>query len=101
MQAPRGSLVVLQELFGVNGYVRRTCDHFAAAGYHVIAPALFDRVERGIELDYTDADVTRARDIRAKLTWDDLLADTQAAIDAATKFGKVGVVGYCLGGSIA
>jgi carboxymethylenebutenolidase len=98
---PLGSLVVLQELFGVNSHIRQTCDRFAAEGYHVIAPALFDRVAPGVELGYGDSDVAEGRQLRAKLTWDNLLADTKAAIDAARPFGRVGVVGYCLGGSIA
>ncbi|MEM7218900.1 MAG: dienelactone hydrolase family protein [Pseudomonadota bacterium] len=96
---PAGGIVVIQEIFGVNGHIRQVADGYAAAGYGVIAPQLFDRVEPGVELGYEEADMGRGIDLAfAKLQRADALADLQAAIDAAAEFGKVGVVGYCFGG---
>ncbi len=98
---PRGGIVVVQEIFGVNGHMRRVTDGFAADGYLAICPALFDRVERGVQLGYGPEDIARGRELRAKIAWPQVLADMQAAIKAAGAAGKVGVVGYCWGGSIA
>ena len=99
--APRGGLVVIQEIFGVNGHIRDVCDGFAADGYAAIAPAVFDRVERGVELDYDDAGIARGRALRAGLGWDGAMADVEAAAGALEPSGRVGVVGYCWGGSLA
>jgi carboxymethylenebutenolidase len=97
----RGALVVIQEIFGVNHHIRATCDRFAAAGYIAIAPALFDRFERGIELGYDQKGIDEGRGIRGKIALEQSLSDTQAAIDYAQKLGKVGITGYCFGGSVA
>jgi len=99
--APAGALVVVQEIYGVNGHIRDVCEGFAADGYTVIAPVLFDRVERGIELDYDDAGKVRGREVRAELGWEGPMADVEAAAGALEPLGKVGVVGYCWGGSLA
>ncbi len=99
--APRGGLVVAQEIFGVNGHVRDVCDRFAEAGYATIAPALFDRVERGVELDYKPEHVDQGRELRGKLDWDGPINDMAAAAEALKGVGKVGAVGYCWGGSVA
>jgi carboxymethylenebutenolidase len=98
--AARGGLVVIQEIFGVNSHIRGVADGFAADGYATIAPALFDRVERGVELGYEEDGRTRGRAIRAEIAWDDALNDIAAAV-AALSGMKVGVVGYCWGGSLA
>ena len=96
---PKGRVVVIQEIFGVNNHIREVCDGYAEAGYVAVAPALFDRVERGIELGYQGEDMTRGVEIaRGKLQMPDTLSDVQAAIDYLSKDGKVGVVGYCFGG---
>jgi carboxymethylenebutenolidase len=100
-QAPRGGLVVLQEFFGVNPHIRRMSDVFAAQGFAALAPALFDRLEPGIELAYDGPGMARGRELRAKLKLDDVLTDVQAAIGAAAAFGPVAVLGYCWGGSLA
>lgn len=97
----KGGIVVIQEIFGVNGHMRRVTDGFAAQGYAAIAPALFDRLRPGIELGYDDGGVAEGRELRSEVGWDGPLADVQAAIDAAAAYGKVGVVGYCWGGSLA
>jgi carboxymethylenebutenolidase len=98
---PRGALVVIQEIFGVNHHIRGVCDRFAAQGWSVISPALFDRVQRDVELGYSEADRTEGRALLGKVQWPQMEMDTQAAIDAVMDGGKVGVVGYCLGGSLA
>jgi len=98
---PRGAIVVIQEIFGVNHHMRHVTDDFAQQGYIAVSPALFDRVEKGIELGYDPKSIESGRDIRGKVPFDGTLADLQAAIDYAKPFGKVGVVGYCWGGGLA
>ena len=99
--AVRGAIVVLQEFFGVNHHIRNMADLFASQGYLAIAPAIFDRVERGVALDYDQAGMAKGRELRAKLSLDQSMLDIQATIDAASTAGKVGAVGYCWGGSLA
>ncbi len=98
-QAPRG-LVVVQEIFGVNSHIRAVCDRFAEDGYFVVAPALFDRAERGVELGYTQEDIARGRAVRGKLSEEGVLADIAAAAQALGA-KKRGIVGYCFGGTVA
>jgi carboxymethylenebutenolidase len=97
----RGGLVVVQEIFGVNPHIRRVADGYAEDGYRVIAPAIFDRAERGVELGYEPEDVERGFGLRRAIPLDHMLADIAAAIAALAPSGKVGIVGYCLGGSLA
>ncbi len=99
--APRGGLVVCQEIFGINAHMRAVTDGYARAGYLAVAPALFDRAERGVELDYNEEGMTAGRELRAAITWDQVVADVAAAHGAVSEAGKTGVVGYCWGGSIA
>jgi carboxymethylenebutenolidase len=98
---PRGGLVVVQEIFGVNSHIRLVCDDYAAAGYVAVAPALFDRVERDVQLGYGPDDVTRGRAIREKVSLEDALADVEAAAREVAGAGRIGVVGYCWGGTVA
>lgn len=100
---PQGAIVVVQEIFGVNSHVRSVADGYAAEGYLALAPALFDRAERGIEIGYGEADVQRGIALRAKVPADSALADIAAAIVRAGAGGanKVGVVGYCWGGLLS
>ncbi|MGH7277279.1 MAG: dienelactone hydrolase family protein, partial [Candidatus Rokuibacteriota bacterium] len=99
---PRGGLVVVQEIFGVNSHIRNVCDGFATDGYVALAPALFDRVEPGYETGYAPADIERGRAVRAKLSIDNVLKDVRAALrELATSGARVGVVGYCFGGTVA
>ena len=98
---PRGGLVVAQEIFGVNAHIRSVCDGFATDGYLAIAPALFERYERGVDLGYTPDEVARGREIRGHVSVDPALADIAAARAVAAKGGKVGVVGYCWGGLLS
>jgi len=97
---PRGAVVVIQEIFGVNPHIRSVADGYAAAGYAALAPQLFDRVERDVELGYTDQDEFQKglRYAFEGLKMEQTLLDLQATVAAASAYGKVGVVGYCFGG---
>lgn len=97
----RGGVVVIQEAFGVNGYVRSVCDRFASDGYLSIAPALYDRQRRAAAFGYAKSDLEAARQLRAGLVWDDVMKDVAAAVETVARAGKVGIVGYCVGGSVA
>ncbi len=97
---PRGAIVVIQEIFGVNSHIKQVADGYAADGYLAIAPALFDRVQRNVDLGYTPEDIATGREIRGKVTNDMALKDAAAAIKAASGAGKVGIVGYCWGGLV-
>ena len=101
--APRGAVVVLQEIFGVNAHVRAVADGYAAAGYLAVAPSTFHRVKPGVELGYGEADMTEGFGYKMAveaLPAPGVMADIQAAIDHAAQVsgGKVGIVGYCWGG---
>jgi len=96
----KAGLVVVQEIFGVNNHMRNLCAAFAAAGYAVVSPALFDRAERRVELGYTPDDIARGRDLRGKLSDAGVTADIEAAA-AALGNRKIGIVGYCFGGTVA
>ncbi len=98
---PRGAVVVIQEIFGVNGHIRSVTDGFAAAGYTAIAPSLFDRVRRGIELEYTPADMQAGAGYRKQISAETALKDIAAAAAVVRHSGRTGVVGYCWGGSLA
>ncbi|WP_423919500.1 dienelactone hydrolase family protein [Candidatus Poriferisodalis sp.] len=99
--APKGGVVVVQEIFGVNDHIRSVADGYAADGYVAVAPALFDRVRGGVELRYDAEGIDVGRKIAFEdLTVDQVMADISAAADCASDGGKVGVVGYCWGGSM-
>ena len=94
------ALVVIQEIFGVNQHVRNVCDEFAAQGYAVIAPALFDRVKRGVELGYDVVGRAAGVALRSQTPEAGTMADVEAAARALGA-GATGIVGYCWGGTIA
>ena len=98
---PRGGIVVVQEIFGVNPHIRRVADGFAAEGYLAVAPALFDRVQPGVELGYSPDDIQQGMKIVQKVDQKAALLDVRGAIEAASEAGKVGVVGFCWGGTLA
>jgi carboxymethylenebutenolidase len=98
---PRGAIVVVQEIFGVNSHIRAVTDGYAAAGYVAIAPCLFGRVRRGIELGYSPAEMQEGQGYVKQLTAEHTRADMAAAIAVVKNSGRVGVVGYCWGGTIA
>jgi carboxymethylenebutenolidase len=98
---PKGGIVVIQEIFGVNQHIRNVCDAFAKEGYAAVAPALFDRTQRNFESGYTAAEIEKARTFVAKPDWDAMLRDTDAAIKEMKSAGPIGIVGFCMGGTIA
>jgi len=99
--ATKGGLVVIQEIFGVNSHIRSVCDRYAADGFTCIAPALFDRVNPGIELGYEADDIAKGRDLKGKVSDEEALRDIQACIDVLTNENlATATVGYCWGGSL-
>jgi carboxymethylenebutenolidase len=99
--APKAAVVVIQEIFGVNHHIRAVCDRIAGNGYVAIAPAIFDRLDPNFQSGYSPDEVAVARKFVANPDWTAILRDTQAAIDAVKDVGPVGIVGFCLGGSVA
>lgn len=99
--ASKGAIVVIQEIFGVNGHIRRVADGFAADGYLAIAPALFDRAAPGTELGYGPDDQQKGIALKGRCTTDDALLDIAAARAAVASAGPVGTVGYCWGGFLS
>ncbi len=98
---PKGGMVVIQEIFGVNHHIRAVCDRFAAAGYAAVAPAVFDRFARNFESGYTPDEIAHARGLLGNLNWDHMMADIAAAAADLKGVGPVGIVGYCMGGTAA
>ena len=99
--APKGAVVVVQEIFGVNSHIRSVADGYAAAGYLAVAPSTFHRVKPGVEMGYTEEDMKAGFALKMAveaLPAPGVLQDLQAAVDYASKAGKVGMVGYCWGG---
>jgi len=99
--APIGGIVVVQEIFGVNAHIRAVADRFAAQGYTAIAPAFFDHVEANLELDYDPASFARGKQLVTEVGIERALEDVASAAEAITSSGKIGVVGYCWGGTVA
>jgi carboxymethylenebutenolidase len=97
----RGSLVIAQEMYGVNAYLRSVCDFYAGHGYVAIAPALYDRRERGLIYTYSKDDHDRAQKTYTAWNLDEALADLDAARGAIADAGKIGIIGLCWGGSLA
>ncbi len=98
---PKGGVVVIQEIFGVNSHIRSVADGYAAAGYLVVAPSTFHRVKSGVELGYESNDVTEGLELKSaveKLPAPGVMQDIQAAIEFVAQAGKVGVLGFCWGG---
>ena len=98
---PRGGVVVIQEIFGVNSHVKAVADGYAADGYLVIAPAMFDRVQRGYDTGYSQPEIQAGVAVMQKLDWKQTMLDADAAVTEAKKAGKVGIVGYCYGGTVS
>lgn len=95
---PAGGVVIVQEIFGLTAHIRAVVERYAAAGFTAIAPALFDRIEPGMVVDY--AEIDRGRAAMKQLEWPNTLADVQAALGALGQL-PVGVVGFCWGGTVA
>jgi carboxymethylenebutenolidase len=98
---PKGGIVVIQEIFGVNHHIRAMCDRFAAIGYTAIAPAVFDRFVRDFECGYTPDEIANARSYLGNLNFDNMMKDIAAAMDNVKGAGPSGIVGYCMGGTAA
>jgi len=101
--APFAALVVIQEIFGVNAHIRSVADSFADDGFLAVAPALFDRIQPDLELGYDGADLQAAMSLIPRIDAEKAVLDVAASIAFAQKYSgeKVGVVGYCYGGSVA
>jgi carboxymethylenebutenolidase len=97
----KGGIVVIQEIFGVNGHVRDVTDRIAEQGYTAIAPALFDRVKTGVDIGYEEKDMQEGFGYMQKVGNDTPMKDIQAAADELRKVGKVGAIGFCWGGQLA
>ncbi len=96
-----GALVVVQEIFGVNSHIRHVVDKFAAHGFTAIAPAIFDHVERHVELGYDEDGIARGRELVDQVGLDRAVKAVRAAAEQVSPVGRVGVVGYCWGGTVA
>jgi len=99
-ETPRGAIVVIQEVFGVTSHIRRVAEIYAAEGYLTIAPALFDRLEKNVDLPYDAQGLERGLALMGRLGDAAVLADVNAAVDAVSHAGGVGMVGYCWGGKV-
>jgi len=97
---PRGGVVVIPEIFGVNSHIQQTTDGFAADGYLAVSPAVFDRAQRNYDTGYSAPEIESGRAIMQKLDWNHSMLDVQAAIAEASRGGKAGIVGYCYGGTV-
>lgn len=98
-EKPRGGLVVVQEIFGITRHIRAVADQYAAAGYLSIAPALFDRIERNVDVPYSN--MQRGYSYMQKTDLEKAMLDIDAGVARVRAAGKVGVVGYCWGGALA
>jgi len=96
----KGGLIVIQEIFGVTDHIKEVCDGFAARGYEVLAPQLFDRMEKDFQATYAAEDVERSKELAGKNPWDHVQMDVQMCIDRLKADGPVFMTGYCYGGSV-
>jgi carboxymethylenebutenolidase len=97
----RGSVVIVPEIFGVNSHIRSVADGYASEGYHAIAPALFDRVQRNYEAGYSADEVQAGIALMNQIDIDSALTDVKACVEQGKRVGKVAVIGYCWGGTVA
>ncbi|MEO6799413.1 MAG: dienelactone hydrolase family protein [Rhodanobacter sp.] len=98
---PKGGLVVIQEIYGVNAHMRSVVDRFAGLGYTAIAPAFFDHLETGVELDYDRAGTNKGKQLVTEVGLERAVEDVASAAEAIASAGKIGTVGYCWGGTVA
>ena len=97
----RAGVLVIPEVFGVNSHIKQTADGYAADGYLAVSPAMFDRAQRNYDTGYSQPEIQAGVAIMQKLDWKQSMLDVEAAIGEAMKAGKVGIVGYCYGGTVA
>lgn len=99
---PRAGMVIMHEAFGMNAHIRDMCDRYAAEGYLTFSPALYDRVDYGVEISgYSEVELELALKLRKSADWEQSVSDMRSTIEIAREAGPVGVVGYCWGGSLA
>ena len=98
---PRGGVVVIQEIFGVNAHIRAVTDKFAEEGYLAVAPGIFEHVEKGFDVGYDPESRSRGMAVVAKMDREQAQRDIAAAIEVAKQGGKVAIVGFCMGGTLA
>jgi carboxymethylenebutenolidase len=98
---PKGALVVIQEIFGVNHHIRAVCDRLAQEGYVAVAPAMFDRFRPSFESGYTPEEIASARALMGNLNWDAAMKDVEAALADIKTTGPCGIMGFCFGGSVS
>jgi carboxymethylenebutenolidase len=98
---PKGGIVVVQEIFGVNEHMRNVTDRFAEHGYVAIAPAFFDHIESGVELGYDEAGFKKGQELVAQISFDLAIEDVASAAESIKSAGRIGCVGYCWGGTVA
>ena len=97
----QGAIIVLQEIFGVTSWIRRVVDSYAAAGYLTVAPSLFDRIRRGIDLGYSTPEVEQAKGYRARIAVDKAMLDIAACAAVIRHAGRLAIMGFCWGGTLA
>ena len=97
---PKAGIVIIQEIFGVNSHIKEVTDLYASKGYLCIAPSLFDRIEKNVNLNYDETGVSKGRNLK-ELCNKNALKDIEASISVVSSAGKVGVIGYCWGGSLS
>lgn len=97
---PKGGLVIIQEIFGVNKHMKAMTDSYAADGYLAVCPAMFDRAEKGVDMGYDQDTMAKGREYRGKLDDAAILADVGAALDVVKSAGKTGIIGFCFGGYV-
>ena len=97
----RGGVVVIPEIFGVNSHIKAVTDGYAADGYRAVSPAMFDRTKRNYDTGYSQPEIEAGVAIMQKLDWKQSMLDVEAAVAEAKKAGKVGIVGYCYGGTVS
>ncbi|MGE3246941.1 MAG: dienelactone hydrolase family protein [Beijerinckiaceae bacterium] len=98
---PRGGLVVVHEFLGLTPYIESVCDAYAADGYAVAAPSLYDRQDPAVVFERDPGAMAKAAEMRKRLDWDEVLRDVEAARTQVAKHGRCGVIGFCMGGSVA
>ncbi len=97
---PKAGIVIIQEIFGVNRHIKEVTNLYAGKGYLCVAPSLFDRIEKNVTLNYDEKGVSKGRDFK-EMCDNDALKDVEASISVVSSAGKVGVIGYCWGGSLS
>jgi len=100
-ETSRGNVIIVQEIFGVNHHIRSIVLNLASAGYTAIAPALFERAEKNVDLAYDEAGIASGIALKGKISWDDALKDIHSAISFFTDHQSVAVMGFCWGGTLA